>query len=324
MAQAEIGDLAQRRGQGVETPVGAEPPDSPELLVSGTAGTDEVGLVGVRQPVGVCPGGAEDSVLVDEEGRVARPGERQRLGDRVCAFREGEGVPPPVAGAEDDVVERGQADEQFGSFDRGAADLEVGRAGTADRPGAEQRAADVGRAAALASDDALRRALERRARARNDSRLGEDLSRGRRPGDVELVARRLREGPLPVRADLGVDAQLSQQPEGSPRNGWAGNVEMKRDLALPAQVEAAGRVRERGELGEPVAAPRRRDSRELLPDLLRAPGRAQREAPSGSRGCRGAAPGRGESARSGITLVRIFTLNLRWVVGWGAPNEGVF
>ena len=51
--------------------------------------------------------------------------------------------------------------------------------------------------------------------------------------------------------------------ERAARNGRLGEVEVERDRAATAQVDCAGRVEERRELREPVAAPRRSDCREL-------------------------------------------------------------
>ena len=90
---------------------------------------------------------------------------------------------------------------------------------------------------------------------------------------MELVARGRRERALPIGADLGLDAEIAEELEGPPRDGGAREIEVERDLPVAAQVQAAGGVRERGKLGERVAAPGRRDARELLADVLRAPHR---------------------------------------------------
>src|SRR5437763_1363948 len=46
-------------------------------------------------------------------------------------------------------------------------------------------------------------------------------------------------------------------------------VEMDGELPAAAQMPDAGRVEERGKLGEPAAAAPRRDRRELVPQILR-------------------------------------------------------
>ena len=87
--------------------------------------------------------------------------------------------------------------------------------------------------------------------------------------DVELVPGRLIERPLPVGADLGVDAERAQERERPARHRGAAEVEVERDLATPAQVKAAGGVEERRQLGEPVAVAVRRDRGELVAEVLR-------------------------------------------------------
>jgi hypothetical protein len=86
---------------------------------------------------------------------------------------------------------------------------------------------------------------------------------------VKLVARLSPEGPTLVRADLGRHAQLTQKAERPPRRSRAGEIEVQRDLPTSAQVQAAGRVRQTRELGEPVAIPLRGDPGQLVPELLR-------------------------------------------------------
>ncbi len=85
---------------------------------------------------------------------------------------------------------------------------------------------------------------------------------------MELVAGRLVERTTPVRADLGPDLRISQQAEGTARRRPAGEVEMQRPLASSSEMEAARRVEERRQLGQPVALPSGRDPRELLSDVL--------------------------------------------------------
>ena len=87
--------------------------------------------------------------------------------------------------------------------------------------------------------------------------------------DVQLVARRPCERTLPVRAELRVDADVAQQAERASRDGRVAQVEVEGDLAAAAEVEPSRRVEEPGELGEPVAVARRRDARELAPQVFR-------------------------------------------------------
>ena len=142
------------------------------------------------------------------------------------------------------------------------------RARAAERAAAEQRAAQVGAAAARASDDAFWRPLDRDEPLVEHSRLVHHLQGPLLPLDVELVAGRLLERVPAIGADLGLDAELPQEPECAPRDGRAREVEVERDLPAPAQVRAAGGMEEPRELGEPVAVAAWRDPGELVAELL--------------------------------------------------------
>src|SRR5262249_7693262 len=131
-------------------------------------------------------------------------------------------------------------------------------------PGAEQRAPEVRAAAARAADDALRRALERRAAGGQDTGLAQHLRPGRGRAAEQLVTGRAGEGAAPVRADLRADAQAAQEREGAPRGRGAREVEVHRELAVTAEMPRAGGVEERRELGEGATASVRRDRRELV------------------------------------------------------------
>jgi hypothetical protein len=85
---------------------------------------------------------------------------------------------------------------------------------------------------------------------------------------MELIARALVEGAPAVRADLGTDPDVAQDAEGAARSCPTPQIEVQCPLALPSEMEAARRVEECGQLGEPVALPSRNDPRELFPDVL--------------------------------------------------------
>jgi hypothetical protein len=87
--------------------------------------------------------------------------------------------------------------------------------------------------------------------------------------DVELVARRALECPAAIGPDLGRDAERAQEAEGAARDCRVGDVQMYGDLTTPAKVDAAGRVKEPGELREPIAVAPRGDPRELVAEVLR-------------------------------------------------------
>ena len=72
-----------------------------------------------------------------------------------------------------------------------------------------------------------------------------------------------------IGADLRRDTEPTQERECSTRDGGVRDVEMDRDLPAPAQVHAAGRVEEPGQLGEPVTLAARGDRGELAAQILR-------------------------------------------------------
>ena len=111
----------------------------------------------------------------------------------------------------------------------------------------------------------------------DDPGVGEDGERLRVALDVELEARAAVEGPASVRADLRADAVLAEEGERPSRGRSAAEVEMEPPATVAAEVQVAGGVEERRELGAPVALTLRDDARELLSDVLR---RDQRTTPS--------------------------------------------
>jgi len=111
----------------------------------------------------------------------------------------------------------------------------------------------------------------------DDTGRDQRLERLGAPVDVQLEAGLLAEGTAPVGADLRRDALVAEERERTPRRCAAPEVEVERPFALGAKMEAARRVEERGELGEPVAATFGSDAAQLLADVL---GGRQRSTPS--------------------------------------------
>ena len=162
------------------------------------------------------------------------------------------------------------------------------RTRAADRSAAEQRAAEVGAPAARAADDPARRTLQRRAADVEHSRLVQDPQRVRSSLDVQLVARRPLERALLVRADLGADADVAQQPERASRDG---GLARRRGAARPRRGRGGGAVpaewkrpessasRSQSDAGAIRASSRRRSSESDMlerqqPPLVRAAERA--------------------------------------------------
>jgi len=178
-------------------------------------------------------------------------------------------MPTAIHDAQLDVFRGGEAGEEVRAFGLGAPELEVGIARPAQRPGSEQCTSQVRAAATRARDDPARRDRERRQPRAEDPRLVKDLDGVFVSWDVKLVPRRSIEGAALIGADLGGDPESTEQAECASGNGWIGDVEMHGDLAAPLQVDAAGRVKEAGELGEPVALAAGCDGRELVAQVLR-------------------------------------------------------
>ena len=101
-----------------------------------------------------------------------------------------------------------------------------------------------------------------------DARRDEDVQRVVGAVDMELVAGRAVEGMSAIRADLGADLDVAQEAERPPRRGSAREIEMERPLSPAPEMEVAGGVEQRGQLGESVAQSSGRDARQLLPDVL--------------------------------------------------------
>ena len=136
--------------------------------------------------------------------------------------------------------------------------LEVRRPRAAERPGAEEGAAQVGASGSRAG----RRRAPAAGRAAAPSRLttpacGQHVDRVLRAGDEQLRAGGAVERAAPVRPDLRLDPKRPEDRERTARDRRLGEVEVERDRAAAEEVDGAGRVEERRDLGEPVAAPRR-------------------------------------------------------------------
>ena len=142
------------------------------------------------------------------------------------------------------------------------ADLQVRRARSTQRAGAEERTARVRRPATGLCDDTTRWTVERNAGSIDHACFGEHGHRVLTTGNQELVARRF-ERALSIGPDLRVDPKVSQRTEGRPGDRGLSEIEVERELSSAEKVHGARRMQERRDLGEPVAASRRGDRREL-------------------------------------------------------------
>jgi hypothetical protein len=83
--------------------------------------------------------------------------------------------------------------------------------------------------------------------------------------EVQLVPRRTVEGASPLCSDLRADSDMPQQREGTASSSSAPEVEVQCPVSTGSEMQAAGRVEERGELGPPITGATRRNPGQLLP-----------------------------------------------------------
>ena len=162
--------------------------------------------------------------------RSSRPTSRRRR--RACAARSSSARPPRARRS------RRAARPPSRSVARSSR---CGDRGPESEPGAEQRPAQVGAAAARAADDALGRAARAGApRPRARRPRGRPRPRPRRPRRGAGSGLRGSNGVPAVGADLRADAEVAEQREGAPGRGRAREIEVHGELAAAAQVPGAG------------------------------------------------------------------------------------
>lgn len=138
------------------------------------------------------------------------------------------------------------------------------RARNRDGPATEKRAPQVGRTAARATDDGARRPLERSMSSIDDTRRFEDAQGVGIAGNVQLVARCTVEGMAPISTNLRADLARAEERERAASRGATPQIEVQRPIASCSKVQAAGRVKESGQLGPLIARATRSNSGELL------------------------------------------------------------
>ncbi len=151
------------------------------------------------------------------------------------------------------------------------------------RAAPEEHTAQVRATAARLGHDAPGRTLERRVLGVEHTRLDEHVEGVRVVAEVKLVAGLAAERVTLVGANLGLDAQRAQESEGAACDRVRGDVEVEGERTTTAQVHRAGGVEDRRGLGQPVAAPRRRDGGQLGADVLGERAVAQSSTPSSAR-----------------------------------------
>ena len=244
MSFPKLGDLLESRGQLCQVSSPAKSFHRSKLVVCSTARPDEVRVVGVCQAV--CPRarGRHDRALFEKQDGAACAGKGKCVSDRLGSLRISDGVPSTIEDTEANSLLPGDTCKEVGAVNPGAADLEVRRAGPAERTTAQQRSAHIGGPAARARHHPPWRAFERCQARGEDARLVEHLECAVVSGDVQLIPRASGEGVACVRSDLGHDTEHTQQTEGATRYCRVADVEMYGDLAAALQMHAARRVEE--------------------------------------------------------------------------------
>jgi hypothetical protein len=269
MPFAQLRNLLQSRRQFRQVTGSTEALDRTELFVRGTTRAHEICVIGVGQPVRARSSRRHDGALLEEQDRSSRAGKREHACDRVDALRVCERVTTSLHDKELHSFLGSEPREELGALGLGTSKLQMRRARTAERTTAEQRPAQIGAAAAGACDDPPRRVGKGRQARAQDAGFVQNLERVLVAADMELVASRPIKSPPLVRADLGRDAEPSQQAEGTANDGGVGDVEVEGDLAATSQVDAARGVEQPRQFGEPVALAARRDRGELAAEVLR-------------------------------------------------------
>jgi hypothetical protein len=241
---SQLGDFLKPRRQLSELSRAAQCLHGLELLVRGSARADEIGVVGVGEAVCArARSGHYRSLLEDEHG-LTGAGECQDIRDRLHSFGIRNRVPLAVEDAEPPTFLRGDARDERRAFRARTPNLEVRRTRSAQRSAAEQRAANVGGAAARAGDDTPRRVFEGSEPRGDHAGLVQHLNGAFVSLDVQLISRAAVERPPAIRSDLRGYAEAPQQTEGSTSHRGIGDVQMNGNLTASPQVDASGRMEE--------------------------------------------------------------------------------
>jgi hypothetical protein len=236
-------------------------------------------VIGVRGAVRRCSRGRDDGLLVDRERCIAGPGERKQISHRLDAARRGCRVASPLADTQGDVLDGCDPGQELRPVHVGEPDLEARCARAGQRPATENSTASVRAAAAASPRHAKRRAGQWPAGAVYHPSLPEHVERCLLSGDVQLVPHRPGEGALPVGQYLASYVELPEGGERSTCNTGARDVEVERELAMPSQMNTAGGMEQRRDLGKGVAPAPGRERDELVANVF---GEGQ-SAPSCSR-----------------------------------------
>lgn len=125
MSLPQFGDFLQLRRELCEL---TRPPQGlhrAELLVRCLARPDEVGVVGVREPVRTRPCPRHDRTLLEHQHGLTRTGESKYVRDRLESLRVGHGVALAVEDGQTPSFVGRDPSEESRSIAAGAANLQV-------------------------------------------------------------------------------------------------------------------------------------------------------------------------------------------------------
>ena len=254
-----------------------------ELAARRTALADEVGVIGVREPVRLGPQAGDERLLLHDENDLGRRRRRRGSLDRLAALRVGGGVRRAGRRPRRRAPRRRtrRADEGCA----GVVGARTSRCGDRGPPGSRPRGTH--RAGTPTGSTAGPRRARAAARAAplgvEDARLEQHVEGVCVLAEVKLIAGLAAERVTLIGANLGLDAQRPQESEGAARDRVRGDVEVEGERATTAQVHRAGGVEDRRGLGQPVAPPRRRDGGQLGANVLGERAVAQSSTPSSAR-----------------------------------------
>ncbi len=172
-------------------PCSLEPPYRPQLGVGGAARARQVGVVGVREPVRRALVADTTASSPRRKRRLLRAEEREQVGDRLDALHVRDGVPPALVDRARKALPLARAAARnVGRLRCPRPKLQVGVARPGHRARRQERAPEVGGAAAGARNHPPRRPLERREVRVENAGLVERLERAGIVLQVKLEAPR--------------------------------------------------------------------------------------------------------------------------------------
>src|SRR6185437_4148449 len=195
MTQAQRCDLAQFIGERFNV----ETAHCFQLRVRRAACANKICVIRIRKTVRISANRSEDGALFEDKNGVRCAGGDKRVGDRLDTLCICDRVPPAIEDAQVGALARPEVCKKTRALDLRGPDLEMWITRAAQRPGREERAAEVRAPAAPPRNHATRRPLDRAMRRIEHACTVERLVRMPGAFDVELITSRPAERMLLVR-----------------------------------------------------------------------------------------------------------------------------